>query len=183
MTLEELLKVAGALLEGRNIPYFAFGATAMNFWIPPRMTVDLDLVVCVDKRKGRALLDLLRESGFRITRDYDRKFLEGRKIRIPIGDTELDLQRGLTRHDREALRRSHLFEAGDHRLRVAAPEDILLYKLRYWRRQDQADIERLLKERRDLDRGYILAWLDVIEDETGEPVSSRWREAAAPPRS
>ena len=179
MTLEDLLKTAGALLEGRRIPYFAFGATAMNFWIPPRMTVDLDLVVCADKKTGRALLNLLRDHGFRITRDLDRKFLEGRKIRIPIGDTELDLQRGLARHDREALRRAHLFEAGAHRLRVAAPEDLILYKLRYWRRQDQADIERFLKERGDLDRAYIETWIPIIASETGDPLRSRWQEAVA----
>ena len=26
-----------------GIGYFVFGATAMNFWIPPRNTIDLDI--------------------------------------------------------------------------------------------------------------------------------------------
>ena len=56
------------------------------------------------------------------------------------------------------------------------PEDLVLFKLQYWRRQDQADIERMLKLRADLDVKYVEKWVDPIEEETGFPVRARWKE-------
>lgn len=42
MTLKDLMEVMGRFLEERGIRYFVFGAVAMDFWIEPRMTKDLD---------------------------------------------------------------------------------------------------------------------------------------------
>ena len=176
MKLDELMRFAGLFFEKEGVDYFIFGATAMNFWVPPRNTVDLDVVLCVDKRRGTQVLGKLRGRKFPVTKSLMRKFLEGRLIKLPVGDTELDLKLFRTEHERQALARSKVFSAGDHRLRIAVPEDLVLFKLQYWRRQDQADIERMLKLRADLDAKYIERWLDPIEEETGFPVRARWKE-------
>jgi hypothetical protein len=148
----------------------------MNFWVPPRNTVDLDIVVAVDKRRGASVLARLRERKLPVTRDLTRKFLEGRIVKIRLGDTDLDLKRLHTDHEREALARSKVFAARDYRLRIAVPEDIILFKLEAWRRQDQADIERILAQRRDLDLRYLESWLDRVGEEAGAPVRKRWDE-------
>ena len=176
MRLEELLRFAGNFFEKKRIDYFVFGATAMNFWIPPRNTVDLDVVVCVDKRKGSNILNDLKKLKLPITTDFNRKFAEGRLIKIPLGDTEFDLKLGRTPHERQALARSKLFKAEDFSLRIAVPEDLVLFKLQSWRRQDQADIERMLKLRTDLDIPYIESWLGPVENETAFPMKKRWDE-------
>lgn len=176
MRLDQLLRIAGLLFEKEKIDYFIFGATAMSFWVPPRNTVDLDAVVSVEKHRAGALFGKLRGAGFPVARHLVRKFLEGRLIEIPAGDTHLDLRWCRTRHDRSALSRAKLFTAADYRLRIAVPEDLVLFKLQAWRRQDQADIERILKERRDLDTRYIETWLQPLEEETGFPVRKRWDE-------
>ena len=59
---------------------------------------------------------------------------------------------------------------------AASPEDIILYKLQTWRRQDQADIENLLTNRRGLDRAYIVRHLTPLEQSTGAPMRERWDE-------
>ena len=58
---------------------------------------------------------------------------------------------------------------------VATPEDIILYKLQSWRRQDQADIERLKNEVDDLETSYLRSWIERIERTTGIPMNSRWK--------
>jgi hypothetical protein len=176
MRLDQLMRFAGVFFEEEGVDYFIFGATAMNFWVPPRNTVDLDVVLCVDKRRGREVLGKLRGRKFPITKSSMRKFLDGRLIKLPIGDAELDLKLCKTEHERQALARSKVFSAGDHRLRIAVPEDLVLFKLQYWRRQDQADIEKMLSLRADLDVKYIEKWLDPIEEQTGFPVRDRWKE-------
>ncbi len=171
------MRFAGLFFEGEGIGYFVFGATAMNFWVPPRNTVDLDVVVGADKRKAVMLIRKLRKHKIPLTKHLAQKFLEGRLIKVPLGDTDLDLKLCRTRHEQEALARAKTFKADDYRLRISVPEDLILFKLQYWRKQDQADIERMLKQRTDLDLRYIEAWLDPIEGETSFPVRERWREA------
>jgi len=176
MRLDELLRFAGLFFEEEGVAYFVFGATAMNFWLPPRNTVDLDVVVAVDKRRGVSVLARLKERKVPVTKALVRKFLEGRIVKIPLGDTDLDLKRLRTDHERESLLRSKLFSAGDYRLRIAVPEDLILFKLQTWRRQDQADIERILAQRKDLDLRYVESWLDRVGKEAGAQVRERWNE-------
>ena len=176
MTLDDLIAFVANLFEKSGIDYFVFGATAMNLWMPPRNTIDVDIVVCVERRKARRVLSILRAHEFPIAKSLERKFLEGRVIKVPRGDVGLDLALCRTAHDREAFRRSVYFEDPEFRLRVATPEDLVLFKLQVWRRQDQADIERILREVHDLDARYVESWLARIEEDTGWPMAARWLE-------
>lgn len=176
MNLRELMVFAGRFFEEESIRYFVFGASAMNFWMPPRNTIDLDLMVFLDKRKISALTTKLNEHGFRFSKALARRFKEGQKVKLPIGDTELDLKRCRTDHDRQALERAQKFEAEGFSLWIATPEDLILYKLHYWRRLDQADIERMLQECEALDENYIEGWIEPLEEATGSPMRRRWDE-------
>lgn len=174
MEFDDLLTKIGGILEGSDIPYFTFGAVAMNMWVTPRTTSDVDLVVCIDKKDTPHLASALNAHGFRVTASLQRKLSEGRIVNLPIGKTRLDLKLCWTDHDREALRRATRFEYERSTLVVASPEDIVLYKLSIWRRQDQADIERIAKERKDLDLNYIGGWIPALEESTGQPITKRW---------
>jgi hypothetical protein len=176
MRLDHLMRFAGRFFEEEKADYFIFGAVAMDFWIPPRATVDLDAVLCVDKRRARRLIEKLRGHRFRITTTQAQRLLDRQMIKLLVGESELDLKLGGSEHERKALARSKVFVAEDFRLRIAVPEDLVLFKLQSWRRQDQADIERLWKTRRDLDERYIEGWLDRLGDHTGLPLEARWRE-------
>jgi hypothetical protein len=176
MKLDELIRFTGLFLEEEGVDYYVFGATAMNFWVPPRNTVDLDVVLCVEKRRAVALVGKLRKNAIRIPSDLLRKLTEGRLIKIPLGDSELDLKLGRSPHEREALLRAKTFVADDFRLRICVPEDIVLFKLQAWRRQDQADLERLLERRKDLDTTYVESWLIRLSEATGLPLRDRWSE-------
>jgi hypothetical protein len=55
--------------------------------------------------------------------------LEGRIIKLPVVEPELDLNLAGSDHEREALARSKVFVAEGFRLRIAVPEDLILFKL------------------------------------------------------
>jgi hypothetical protein len=181
MRLDELMRFAGRFFESERIDYYVFGATAMNFWVPPRNTVDLDVVVCEGKRKAVAMIEKLRKQRFPVTKTLAGSLLGGRIIRLPAGDAELDLKMARSRHEREALARSKLFRADDYTLRIASPEDLVLFKLHSWRRQDQADIERVLTQRPDFDVKLIESQLPALEEEAGLPMRDRWKEIRTAP--
>lgn len=174
MTLDDLIRLMADFLQKFKVDHFTFGAVAMNFWIPPRFTHDLDIVLCIKKGTLQRLVKELNAFGFKITSSLQRKLSEGRLIKLPIGDTELDLTLCVHSHDYEALKRAQRFTQGPFAIYVASAEDIILYKLTYWRRQDQADVERLVMEYKPLDRSYIERWLDKVGLDTGSPVRKRW---------
>jgi hypothetical protein len=175
MNLDDLIRVMADFFKRFKVDHFTFGAVAMNFWIPPRFTYDLDVVLCIDKGALPYLVKELNKLGFKITSALQRKLGEGRLIKLPIDDTELDLKLYSYSHDYEAFQRAQKFVQGQFTISVASAEDIVLYKLQYWRRQDQADVERILAEYKPLDRKYIEAWLDQVEEETGFQVKKRWK--------
>lgn len=175
MTLDVLIPVVARFLSDRHIRYFAFGGIGVSLWGRPRTTRDLDLVLSLERPRARDIIMELKRLGFRVTRPLTRKLAEGRIIKLPAGEAELDLKLCSTDHDREALDRAAAASFGGFELRVASPEDIILYKLQTWRRQDQADIENLLTSRRGLDRAYIVRHLKPMEDSTGAPMRERWK--------
>ncbi len=176
MTLDELIPRVAGLFSSKRYRYFTFGGVGVSLWGRPRTTHDLDVVVCLDRSAVPTLVADLNRAGFRITRSLQRKLVEGRIIRLPIGATELDIKLCAEGHDMEALARAKRAAFEGFELTVASPEDLVLYKLQTWRTQDQADIENLLANVKGLDRRYIGEHLAPIEGETGCPVRERWEE-------
>lgn len=174
MNLDDLIRLMAEVLQRFEVDHYTFGAVAMNFWIPPRFTHDLDVVLCIRKGELPRLVKELNKLGFKITSSLQRKLGEGRLIKLPIDDTELDLKLCIHAHDYEALKRAQKYVQGPFVIFVASAEDIVLYKLQFWRRQDQADVERIVAEYKPLDRDYIEAWLDKVGIDTGSPVRKRW---------
>lgn len=174
MTLDELIRLMSDFLDRFEVDHFTFGAVAMNFWIPPRFTNDLDMVFCIKKGALHNLVTELNGLGFKVTTNLRRKIGEGRVVHLPIGDTRLDIKVCTTEHDYVSLERARPFVEGAYTLRVATAEDIVLYKLQSWRSQDQTDIKKIVAEYSPLDREYIDGWLDRIEVETGHPIIERW---------
>ena len=174
MTLDELIAVMARFFAAHGIRYFTFGGVSVSLWGRARTTRDLDVVVCAERRNIPPLVAGLNKLGLRITKSIARKLMEGRIIKLPIGETELDVKLCSTNHDLETLERSKVAKFEDFELSVASPEDVVLYKLQTWRRQDQADIENLLENVRDIDLGYVKSHLASLEEATGYPMRQRW---------
>lgn len=176
MTLDELIPLMARFFSARNIRYFTFGGVSVSLWGRPRTTRDLDVVICVERADFPILVTELNKLGLRVTKSLARKMAEGRIVKLPIGKTELDIKLCSTEHDLETLERAKAAKFDDFKLSVASPEDVILYKLQTWRRQDQADIENLLENAREVDLRYIEDHLGPLEEETGHPMRQRWKE-------
>ena len=176
MTLEELLLRAAREFERNRVPFFLLGGLAVSTWVEPRATADVDLAVCVRRRESARLRTALIGAGARPTNLEMRKLFEKRFQRFRVGAHSLDVRVASSEHDRAAWARSRPVEVGGREIRVASPEDLLLYKLAAWRPHDRVDAHVLLTQRGDLDRAYVERWLDPIAAETAAPMRERWRE-------
>ncbi len=120
-------------------------------------TDDQDIVVRVAKRYSPLLIQALMTSGARPTAVEMRLLFEKRFIRLRTDGPKLDVMIAATHHDRAAFDQAPFVQRGTMRVRLARPEDLILYNLQAWRPQDQADIHALLHAIADLDLHRVLA--------------------------
>ena len=177
MTLSELLTRVCTSFAAQNIDSMLIGGMAVAMWVEPRSTDDCDMVVKVTKRYVTPLKQALIAAGARVTALEMRWLFERPWIRLKTAGPKLDLHRCLTPHDRAAFERGALVEREGMRLRIATPEDLILYKLQAWRPHDRADIHELLVQVKDQDRRYIESWLDQIARATSAPMRDRWADS------
>lgn len=182
------LKVAGliaAVLESLGIAYSIGGSLAGSFAGEPRATLDIDMVIDLDNARVPALVAAL-ESEFYIEEQAVRRAVQQRSsvnaihhstsVKVDFfvaGGTALDVDL--------LLRRIPVSVVEGERLWVHSPEDILLQKLRWFRRggstsdrqwRDVLGIVRTQGTR--LDRRYLetgasrLGVTDLLERALGE---------------
>ncbi len=113
----------------------------------PRQTVDIDATVLGDAiTLDRLVAELARDGIAPRIADAD-EFARRHQIllvRHEATGTPLEISLAWLPFEREALARASEVDFGGVPIRVAAVEDLLVYKAVAWRDRDRADIERLL---------------------------------------
>jgi hypothetical protein len=150
ITMDEadLLEKLLALLDRLSIRYCVIGGQAVNAYVEPLVSLDLDLVVAADQLKG---LEASLE-GYTV-----KRFPHSLNIGLP--DSALRVQVQTDPRYAEFLARAHIQEVLGFTLPVASIEDVLQGKI--WaasdpsrraskRQKDLTDISRLLEARPDL---------------------------------
>lgn len=139
----------------------------------PRQTVDVDATVWAEGVELEALLRVLARHGIlpRIADALD--FARQHQVLLlrhePSG-TPIEVSLAWLPFERDALARATAVDFGGVRIRVASPEDLVVYKAVAWRDRDRTDIERLLAlhgDRIDLDR--VRPLIREFADVLGEP--------------
>jgi hypothetical protein len=118
----------------------------------PRQTIDIDATVWAESVALEALLAKLATrrvvpriaDAVSFARQHQVLLLEHEPTAIPV-----DLSLAWLPFERVALERADHVDFGGVRLRVATPEDLVIYKAVAWRDRDRSDIERLLARHRD----------------------------------
>lgn len=178
--LEAALQVA-AKLESLSVDYAIGGALALGCWSgEPRATIDADVNLFLDSENTDECLDLLTETGCRFDWAEATATLRSHGYcRVRYAGRQVDFFLHPSAFNDEARRRRTAVDFGGARAYVLDAETICVFKLMFFRTQDLADIEAVLRgQGAELDRAWIERQAIELFGER-DPRVARWRELAA----
>jgi len=152
------------VIEEAGLPYAIIGGHAVNAWLEPRFTADVDITVVADGLGLAALDAAFREAGYSLTREYGAELPSGPDfVRwVSVEGDVAEVQLAKTDFQREVVRRAVQNESG---ARVASPEDLIVLKLIADRAKDRIDLQGLAALP-DIDWAYVEGWArewDVLD--------------------
>jgi hypothetical protein len=176
VTEEELLCVKiTTLLEGIKAKYFITGSVASMYYGDARMTRDIDIVVDLRYGDVHAIDEAFPRPEYWFDADLARAAMRD-GTQAMINDTSHGLKVDLmfaseSPFNSSRFRRARRVELFPHHVvNIAAPEDVILMKLRYYQLggsdKHLRDIASMLKISRDeIDREYLGVWAKTLEVE------------------
>jgi hypothetical protein len=129
-----------ALFEQAGVAYAVIGAHAVNAWIEPRLTADIDVTALLEADALARLEAAFAAAGMHVTHAEGRGLPSGPDF-VRFGSVEgtvvVEIQAAKTELQRTLIERAILSENG---VRVATPEDLIVLKLIANRAKDQIDL-------------------------------------------
>ncbi len=152
------------VLDAARTRYAIIGGHAVNSWLEPRFTADIDVTVAADVAELTRLRDLLSQSGYVVTREYGADLPSGPDfVRWTSSEGDVvELQLAKTEFQEQVIRRAVV---GSRGAKVATPEDLVVLKLIADRAKDRIDLEGLVALE-SLDWAYVEHWArqwDVLD--------------------
>jgi len=151
----------GALLESAGIDYAVIGGHAVNVWLEPRFTADVDITIATDRDGLDRLHTVMDGAGFRVAAEHGADQPSGPdfvRFVSARGDI-LEIQIAKTSLQVDVVRRAQRTEDG---IRVATAEDLIVLKLIAHRRKDRVDLVGLCALP-GLDWAYVERWAEEWE--------------------
>lgn len=151
------LAALSSMLEREAIEYALIGGHAVNAWLEPRFTADVDIVVAAGSDDFDRLKRVLAGEGFTVTGEHGADQPSGPDfVRLESDGSPLvlEVQAAKTLFQQEVIRRASIGAAG---ARIATVEDLIVMKLIADRAKDQVDLLGLV-ELPDIDWSYIERW-------------------------
>ncbi len=143
-------------LSEAGVSYAVIGAHAVNVWLEPRFTADIDLTVHAGPEALQRIEDVLHRAGLTRTLAHGSELPSGPdfvRFASDDGNLVLELQAAKTDLQREVLRRAVTADG----VSVATPEDLIILKLIADRPKDRVDLLGLVALP-ELDWSYVEAW-------------------------
>jgi hypothetical protein len=147
------LEDVARLLDASGAAWALIGGHAVNAWLEPRLTADIDVTLEADPEGLAAVRSQLEGGGLRLVRELGATQPSGPDfLRFVSGDGALVLELQIAKTDlqRDLLRRC-IQRAG---VRVATAEDLLVLKLIAFRTKDRPDLAGLV-QLAGLDWAYV----------------------------
>jgi hypothetical protein len=176
MVPSELLKHLSSTLDRLGIPYLVTGSTASITYGEPRFTNDIDVVVAMKSSQATDLCAAFPSPDYYCSLTAVAQAIRDRfqfNILHPASGLKVDVIMATdSEFDRSRLARSRRLPAGDDfETTFAAPEDVILKKLEYFRvggsDKHLRDIVGILKVQGDrIDRRYLDEWVARLSVKT-----------------
>jgi hypothetical protein len=155
--LHDPLADLARLFDRAAVPYALIGGHAVNAWLEPRFTADVDVTVQAGAEGVARLRAILEEGGFAVQREYGADLPSGPDfVRFVSRDglVRLEVQAAKTDLQRAVVARALSAEEG---VRVATPEDLIVLKLIADRPKDWIDLTGLARLG-SVDWAYVERW-------------------------
>lgn len=145
---KDLLQEFVNILKKKKILFCVIGGLSVNAYAEPVVSLDLDVVIVVDK---------LKELVASLKKYKIRKFPNSINVSSPFSDLRIQIQTDLRYQD--FIKRAKIKDVLGYKLPVARIEDVLQGKIWAWqdetrrpskRQKDLADIMRLVETKRSL---------------------------------
>lgn len=143
--MEDPLANLAKLFETAGVEYAVIGAHAVNAWVEPRATADLDVTVFADAAGQQRLRTVLESAGYRVAREHGAALPSGPDFVRFVAESQplfVEVQAAKTELQRQLVARASTSESG---VRVATPEDLIVLKLIAWRPKDRLDLLNLVR--------------------------------------
>jgi predicted nucleotidyltransferase len=147
LAFRDALSALSRALESIPAPSMIIGGVAVIAAGVPRSTIDIDATIL---GRDTALVDLVsafERQNIRFRIDDGLAFARERNVLLLIHEPSsvtIEVSMAWLPFEEEALNRAVEIQMEGFTIRVAKPEDLVIYKAAAWRDRDRADIERLL---------------------------------------
>ncbi|HEX4337891.1 MAG TPA: nucleotidyl transferase AbiEii/AbiGii toxin family protein [Polyangiaceae bacterium] len=143
--MAEELPLVAELFARAGVDYAVIGGHAVNAWLEPRFTADIDVTVVASDAEMKRLNDVFAAAGFHVSVEHGADQPSGPDfVRLTTGDGSVvvELQVAKTALQFLVVSRARSARSG---ARVATPEDLLILKLIAHRAKDRIDLEGLAR--------------------------------------
>lgn len=143
---EELLK----LFNKHKVKYCIVGAFAVAYYSLPRYTKDIDILVEPSAENGRKIMKALKDFGFASLKLSEKDFIQEKEV-IQLGyePVRIDLLTSIEGCSFEEIwRDKKIGKYGKEKVFFIGLSELIKNKKESKRKQDQADLELLLKRKR-----------------------------------
>ena len=154
--LEKALRALATYLEERQLPYMVIGGVANLAWGMPRSTFDIDVTVWTPAGTEPALIQALSTAFTALPAEPEKFAMETRVLPLEVEGFRVDLILGQLPYEEQAIRRARLVDMEGVRVRICAPEDLIVHKILSERPQDLEDVRGIVRARGGrLARAYL----------------------------
>lgn len=181
--LAETLAAAVEAVEAAGLRYAIAGGIAMNTWVRPRATRDVDLYVELRLARHPLLLEQLKLRGFDVPA-MEEELQRFGVFRSKRRSVFLDIFEAVGPLGEAILAHRKLVRALERELWITAPEELLVLKAFSDREKDYLDLVELARRRwAEMDHASVEEWAHRLDTSTGtDEVSSRLARALAAAR-
>jgi hypothetical protein len=172
MELFDLLKKVVNVFEKLDISYLVTGSVASMAYGEPRLTNDIDIVAGIEDRHVAGLIEEFPADEFYISDSMIREAISSHgqfNIIHPLSGLKIDvIIKENTAFDNSRFRRKkRLLPSESYEADFAAPEDVIIKKMEYYREggseKHLRDITGILKiSNESIDIDYITEWADRL---------------------
>ncbi len=144
------------LLDQEGIAYALIGGHAVNLYIEPRLTRDIDVTIAAGTDYVERIDAALSATSFELVRKVGHDLPSGPDfLRYLRDQVVVEIQTAKTEFQEQVIERATNVDG----VRVATPEDLIILKLIAYRPKDMDDL-RGLRDLPSINWAYVQRWAD-----------------------